>query len=168
MSGLSLAVNSTTSTAANYRKVKSKCEINGTQHTHRFVLWTSRWLTIAFFKRQVFSGVLDTLASRGLGPWVIEYTILYVDISTTWIGFLGSSSKKPSRNDIIYIYILICIFPKKHMDQDGNSWSNRLPSWWLNQPIWKIWTSNRITSPSRGENGKKWNHHPGASSSILM
>ena len=105
MSGLSLAVNSTTSTAANYRKVKSKCEINGTQHTHRFVLWTSRWLTIAFFKRQVFSGVLDTLASRGLSPWVIEYTIQYVDISTTWIGFLGSSFKKPSRNDIMYIYI---------------------------------------------------------------
>ena len=118
-SGLSLAANSTTSTAANYRKVKSKCEINGTRHTHRFVLWTSRWLTIAFFKRQVFSGVLDTLASRGLRPWVIEYTILYVDISTTWIGFLASSFKKPYRNDIILYIHMICIFPKK---QFGPRW----------------------------------------------
>ena len=111
-SGLSLAANSTTSTAANYRRVKSKCEINGTRHTHRFVLWTSRWLTIAFFKRQVFSGVLDTLASRGLRPWVIEYTILYVDISTTWIGFLASSFKKHIEMISYCIYIWYVSFPK--------------------------------------------------------
>ena len=33
-------------------------------------------------------------------------------------------------------------------------------SWWLNQPIWKIWSSNWIISP-RGENKNIWNHHLG-------
>ena len=27
-------------------------------------------------------------------------------------------------------------------------------SWWLNQPCWKIWSSNWIISPNRGENKK--------------
>ena len=32
-------------------------------------------------------------------------------------------------------------------------------SWWLNQPIWKICSSNRIISPSRGENKAYLKHH---------
>ena len=33
-------------------------------------------------------------------------------------------------------------------------------SWWLNQPIWKIWSSNWIISPNKGEHQKKaWNNH---------
>ena len=33
-------------------------------------------------------------------------------------------------------------------------------SWWLSQPIWKIWVKLGSSSPSRGENSKNiWNHH---------
>ena len=32
-------------------------------------------------------------------------------------------------------------------------------SWWLNQPIWKIWSSNWIISPGRVKIRNIWNHH---------
>ena len=34
-----------------------------------------------------------------------------------------------------------------------------ITSWWLNQPIWKICSSNWIISPGRGENKKKLSCH---------
>ena len=35
-----------------------------------------------------------------------------------------------------------------------------IPSWWLNQPIWKICSSNWIVSPGFGVKIKNvWNHH---------
>ena len=40
----------------------------------------------------------------------------------------------------------------------GKPWGRTLSSieiissWWLNQPIWKIWSSNWIISPTKGEN----------------
>ena len=40
-----------------------------------------------------------------------------------------------------------CIFTKKKP-------TNHPSSWWLNQPIWKICSSNWKSSPSRGENSK--------------
>ena len=38
--------------------------------------------------------------------------------------------------------------PKKKKKQ---SREKTVASWWLNQPVWKIWSSNWIISPSRGE-----------------
>ena len=35
----------------------------------------------------------------------------------------------------------------------SNQW---MTSWWLNQPIWKIWSSNWKSSPGRDENEKYW------------
>ena len=38
--------------------------------------------------------------------------------------------------------------------------SNSPSGWWLNQPIWKIWSSNWIISPGIGVKIKNiWNHH---------
>ena len=48
----------------------------------------------------------------------------------------------------------------RHSNWKGKSVSkpsfsgSMLTSWWLNQPIWKICSSNWIISPSRGENEK--------------
>ena len=42
----------------------------------------------------------------------------------------------------------------------ANDFSPKLASWWLNQPIWKICSSNWIISPRIGMNIKNvWNHH---------
>ena len=47
-------------------------------------------------------------------------------------------------------------------ENSGSIWNKRqkthpkytcIPSWWF-QPIWKIWSSNWIISPSKGENNK--------------
>ncbi len=43
---------------------------------------------------------------------------------------------------------------------EADNWELWWSSWWLNQPIWKKCSSNWIISPGRGENKKKWNHHP--------
>ena len=42
----------------------------------------------------------------------------------------------------------------------------RFTSWWLNQPIWKICSSNWIISPSRGENTKIYLKPPPSSTTV--
>ena len=36
---------------------------------------------------------------------------------------------------------------------------NQQARWWLNQPIWKIWSSKWESSPNRGEKKNIWNHY---------
>ena len=41
----------------------------------------------------------------------------------------------------------------QEINSGWNSWQS-YPSWWLNQPLWKICSSNSIISPNSGENRK--------------
>ena len=55
---------------------------------------------------------------------------------------------------------LVQLLPEKNNFFTSRKNWKKTASWWLNQPVWKIWSSNLKSSPNFGVKMKNiWNHH---------
>ena len=71
-------------------------------------------------------------------------------LSHIWLVWVSIISVGSSINNQ-FIQHFKLLFREIH-EFEVQKWS----SWWLNQPIWKICSSNRIISPGKGENKQKY------------
>ena len=62
---------------------------------------------------------------------------------------------------IIAVWKVPIVLLEKNRRNAPFFWISPLSSWWLNQPIWKICSSNWKSSPNRGENKKYLKPPPG-------
>ncbi len=56
---------------------------------------------------------------------------------------------------VFWVYVIY----QPQLDSHNFLGPSTLSSWWLNQPLWKIWSSNCIISPGSGEKKHVWKHH---------
>ena len=82
--------------------------------------------------------------------------ITFESSTSTAIGYQSNSpGKLKPQNDGFFSMG----FPKISFKK--REWDPFFSGWWLNQPIWKIWSSNWKSSPNRAENSKYLScHHP--------
>ena len=93
-------------------------------------------------------------------PWLQPGIDWKCILGKSWVKTQRRISKKPQPTHIfntfawkILVFIGHVFIMTFHNNPDSNT-SNNKTSWWLNQPIRKICSSNWIISPTKGENNK--------------